>query len=141
MASFDMKKVKILSVFLGIVSLSFGLLKLISPFKDWYLAQIEASSLPGYSYFLGIVGETMAGLAFLIPFLILKNNKQKHFLLTLANSITIIIMLAAIIVHLIPSVPADVLPLKIKPPIIPFTLMTAAILNQVTLHKSIKNHN
>lgn len=107
-----MKNVRTLSIFLGLVSLSFGLLKFVDPFKGWYAAQIGASGLPSSFYALGIAGEIITGLAFLVPFILSVRDKQKGFLLILANSSLIFILIAATAVHLIPEVPASVLPLK-----------------------------
>lgn len=141
-----MKKVKVISIALGVISLAFGLLKFISPFKDWYATQIETSGLPPATYPLGIVGEILVGVAFLLPFVITTTTKQKRFILLFANIGLGFIMIAATIVHLIPNVPASVLPLKIKPPFIPLAFLGVAIYNltklsikhmQVTINKSL----
>ena len=59
-----MKKTKTLSIILGTISVLFGILKFVSPFKDWYAAQIETSGLPQFAYVIGIGGEIIIGLAF-----------------------------------------------------------------------------
>ncbi|MEO5562351.1 MAG: hypothetical protein ABIR18_02925, partial [Chitinophagaceae bacterium] len=70
--------------------------------------------------------------AFLFPFLIPKIAiKRKKRLLIFANVSLIIMMLAASIVHLIPAVPASVLPLKIKPPVIPLMFVVISFFNLV----------
>jgi hypothetical protein len=130
-----MKSIKVLNIFPGVVSLSFGLLKFVSPFKGWYLAQIETSGLPRYTYAIGITAEIITGLVFLLPFLLSMDDKSKRSLLILANCSIILIMIAATIVHLIPRVPSGVLPLKIKPPVIPLMFMTIAIFNLATVKK------
>jgi len=47
-------------------------------------------------------------------------------------------MLTAVYVHLNPNVPADVLPLKIKPPYIPLFLLVIALTNIVLTIKNLR---
>jgi hypothetical protein len=79
------KKVKIFSISLGFTSFAFGLLKFISPFKDWYAAQIETSGLPHFMYDFGIIGEVVIGVSFLLPFIGYVKDKPKRRLLIFAN--------------------------------------------------------
>ncbi len=130
-----MKGQKILNVLLGATILLFGLLKFFSPFRDWYKAQLETSGLPRFLYPVGIGDEIATGVAFLLPFLLSMNDKSKRSYLTLANSSIIAIMMVATFVHLVPQVPSDILPLKIKPPIVPLTFMAIAIFNLVRIRK------
>ena len=122
-----------LSLLFGAIGLSFGLLKFISPFKDWYATQIATSGLPHSAYGTGIAGEIITGLLFLLPFTGGVNEKLKRLLLILAHVAFIVIMLSATVVHLIPDVPADALPLKIKPPIIPLLFLAVAVFNFRTI--------
>jgi hypothetical protein len=133
-----MNKIKIISISLGIISLSFGLLKFVNPFKDWYRVQIETSGFPASAYTLGIIGEIIIGLLFLLPFIISLDHKQKRLLLILANASLILMMLVAAVIHLISEVPANVLPLKIKPPIIPLMFLVIAIINLINILRKIK---
>ncbi len=127
-----MNKVKIISVLLGIISLVFGALKFESPFKDWYSTQIETSGLSPFAYTLGIIGEIAIGSAFLFPFLFSNISvSQKKRLLIFAHIALILMMVAATIIHLIPAVPAEVLPLKIKPPVIPLMFAAVAFFNLI----------
>ena len=121
------------SLFLGSVSLSFGALKFVPPFKSWYSVQIDSSGLPDLAFSLGISAELATGLIFLFPFLFSVTDPKKFLILTLANSSLIIVMTAATIVHIIPEVPASVLPLKVKPPIIPVMFLAIAVLNQINV--------
>jgi hypothetical protein len=130
-----MKTVKVTSIFLGSMSLYFGALKFVSPFKDWYSAQIESSGLPDLALPLGIITELITGIIFLFPFLFPITDQKKLLILTLANSSLITVMSAATIVHLILEVSAGVLPLKIKFPIIPLMFLVVAILNQMNVTK------
>jgi hypothetical protein len=130
-----MKTARVISIFLGTMSLSFGALKFVDPFKGWYSVQIASSGLPGFAFYLGIAGELTTGIIFVLPFLLSVGNQRRLLLLTLANSSLIIAMTVATTVHLLPEVPASVLPLKIKSPIIPLTFLTMVILNQMNVTK------
>ena len=130
-----MNKIKIISISLGIISLTFGILKFVSPFNDWYRIQLKTSSLPHAAYALGIAGEIITGVTFLLPFIVPVADHQKRLLLILANIFLILMMIAATAVHLIPEVPSNVLPLKIKPPIIPLMFLAMAIINLVNVLK------
>ena len=125
-----MKAVRIISAFLGISIFMFGVLKLVDPFKGWYSVQIMNSGLNESLYWPGIIGEITAGVLFLGAILFRKKLSKKAFSLTiiLASAMATIIMATAIRTHLHPNVPADVLPLKIKPPLIPcfFLFLTLA---------------
>jgi hypothetical protein len=129
------KTIKMTSIFLGSINLSFRALKFANPFKDWYSVQIESSGLPDFAFSLGIIAELITGIIFLLPFFFSVTDRKKFLILTLANSSLIIVMTAATIVHLIPEVPASVLPLKIKSPIIPVMFLTIAVLNQMNVTK------
>ena len=134
-----MKKVKIISISLGIISLAFGLLKFVSPFKDWYGAQIDTSGLPQFAYAFGIMGEIIIGVTFLVPLLVSTISvSRKKWLLIFANTSLIIMMVVATIVHLIPTVPAEVLPLKIKSPVIPLIFGIVALINLINTIKEAK---
>lgn len=124
---------KIISGFLGISMFMFGILKFVNPFKGWYITQVETSELPfqTLSYWLGQFGEIIIGLLFL--WLIFKgsslNRGQFLQLFTLANLATVVMMLVAVYVHLHPDVPHEVLPLKIKPPVIPVIFGVLPVIN------------
>ena len=133
-----MKGTKAFSISLGFISIAFGLLKFISPFKDWYAEQIKTSGLPQFMYAPGIIGEIVTGISFLFPFTGYLNEKQSRILLMFANISLIILMIAATAIHLIPDVPARVLPLKIKPPIIPLMFLVATIFNLMNTVNTMK---
>ena len=67
-----MGAIKIISIFLGVMSFTFGVLKFVNPFKEWVEAQIEQSGLPQFSFPLVITGEIITGLLFLFPFILKK---------------------------------------------------------------------
>lgn len=126
------KSIKIISAFLGMSMLVFGVLKFINPFKGWYASQVLYSQLPfsDFSYWSGQIGEIVVGLL-LLAFSLTKlgaNDKKLDILFLVANFSIIAMMLVAFYVHNHPDVPANVLPLKIKPPVIPaFFLILGAI--------------
>ena len=124
-----MKTVRVISTFLGLSIFMFGIVKFVNPFKGWYSVQIINSGMSESLYWLGIIGEISVGMLFLGSVLFRKKLSKKVFGLTiiLASSIAIMIMVTAIRTHLHPNVPANVLPLKIKPPFIPGFFLFLAI--------------
>ena len=111
---------KILSLFLGCLMLTFGLLKFLNPTIDgWFTVQIQQSHLPHSAILIGKIGEIMTGLLFLLPRLRTWQARWEDRILLLACSSLFLEMLVAIYVHLQPGVPPEVLPLGIKPPVIP----------------------
>ncbi|WNJ17065.1 hypothetical protein [Pontibacter sp. G13] len=123
--------VKRISMFLGTSMLVFGILKFIDPFKTWYHTQVVSSGLPlqDFSYWSGQLGEIIVGLLFLYTTLLPQSNQRTKWIFLTANMLTTVMMLVAVYVHIHPDVPHDVLPLKIKPPIIPLIFGVLPILN------------
>ena len=106
-----MKSIKLISWFLGIAMFMFGILKIIIP--------------------------TVVGSAFNIS-LVTDNNltkKKIKIIILLASAAIIPMMATATYVHLQPDVPAEVLPLKIKPPFIPIFILLLALANIFLLRK------
>lgn len=138
-----MKAIKLISWFLGIAMFLFGILKVLSPtINGWYVVQMKNSGLAAYMpVWVGIAGEIVVGSAFLVSLVIGKKlaNKNAKLILLLASAAILPMMLAAIYVHLQPNVPAEVLPLKIKPPIIPVFFLLLALINIYLIQR--KNTN
>lgn len=136
------KSVQTISLFLGVSMFAFGALKFINPFKLWYTTQVVSSELPfqQFSYWAGQLGEIASGLIFiLLVFFGKKNPHTRHrSVFTMTNISVIVMMLVAIYVHLHPNVPHEVLPLKIKLPVIPIFFLIFAIIN-IWLNE--KSHN
>jgi len=131
------KLVRNTSLFLGVTLFTFGFLKLFDPFRTWFQTQIIKSDLPPLSMILGMAGEMVIGALFVLPFFVngpLRVNRDK--ILTFASVSLIVIMSVATYVHLHPAVPADVLPLKIKPPFIPLFFLFSAVFNLSQVHRS-----
>lgn len=126
-----MKYTKITIWFLATSMFMGGILKFIDPFKSWYTAQITNSGLAPILYPLGIMGEVAVGITLLVC-LIYRNRISTKFynLLTRLSFLGVtVMMLTAVYVHLDPHVPAEVLPLKIKPPYIPILFLFISLSN------------
>ena len=136
-----MKKVKVISLVVGVSLFMFGILKFVTPFKTWYEIQILKSGLSATNYWVGIGGKIFIGLLllFAVIFWIKLSSRQLSFLIISSSTAIIVMMLTASYVHLQPNVPADVLPLKIKLPFIPLSFLFLAAINIIlTLRDSDK---
>lgn len=135
-----MKYTKTTTYFLAIAMFMFGILKFVNPFKTWYTIQIFNSGLGQLSYTMGITGEIAVGITlFLCLIYEQKISKKYYTFLTSISFFTIIIMmLAGVYVHMHPEVPANVLPLKIKPPYIPVLFLFLAFFNLMQIIKGMK---
>lgn len=127
------KPTKRISLFLGVSMFAFGTLKFLDPFKLWYTTQIVTSDLPfqQWSYWAGQLGEILCGLVFiLLPLFEQRIPTKINKTIFYINNIAIaLMMVVAVYVHLHPHVPSDVLPLKIKPPIIPSIFLMISLIN------------
>ena len=127
---------KILSLFLGVLMFTFGFLKFFQPFRGWFEIQIQQSHLPHEAILAGKLGEMVTGCLFLLPWLQRSSTaKYKDQLLLIACAMLVSQMVVAIYVHLQPQVPANVLPLGIKPPVIPFVVLLLALLTAFAVWK------
>ena len=127
---------KALSLFLGVLMFMFGFLKFFQPFRGWFDIQIQQSHLPHEAILAGKLGEMVTGCLFLLPWLRrLLTAKYKDQLLLIACTMLVSQMVVAIYVHLQPQVPAKVLPLGIKPPVIPFVVLLLALLTAFAVWK------
>lgn len=112
--------IQALSIFLGILMFAFGILKFFQPFRGWFDVQIQQSHLPHEAILAGKVTEMLTGILFLLPWVWRSwSPKRKYQSLLLACLLLVSQMAVAIYVQLQPAVPASVLPLGIKPPVIP----------------------
>jgi len=120
---------KALSLFLGLLMFTFGFLKFFEPFRGWFEIQIQQSHLPQESILPGKLGEMVVGCLLVLPWLRRSlTAKSRGQLLLLACLMLVVQMCVAIYVHLQPQVPASVLPLGIKPPVIPGVVLLLALL-------------
>ena len=120
---------KILSLLLGVQMFMFGLLKFFQPFHGWFDTQIQQSHLPHEAILAGKLTEMVTGVLFLLPWVWRSlTARSKDQILLIACFILLTQMVVAIYVHLQPGVPASVLPLGIKPPVIPVTVLLLDLL-------------
>jgi hypothetical protein len=99
----------------------FGFLKFFQPFRGWFDIQIQQSHLPHQAILAGKLAEMVTACLFLLPWLRRSSTaKYKDQLLLIACAMLVSQMVVAIYVHLQTQVSANVLPLGIKPPVIPF---------------------
>lgn len=107
----------------------FGFLKFFQPIRGWFEIQIQQSHLPHEAILAGKVGEMVTGCLFLLPWLRRSlTAKSRDQVLLAASSLLVVQMFVAIYVHLQPHVPASVLPLGIKAPVIPVVVLLLALL-------------
>ena len=124
------KVLKYNSRFLGTVIFLFGFLKFFDPFRTWFHIQIAKGGLPPLAVPLGIAAEMSIGLGLLLASSFKQRIKNLFTPIVASASVGLIVNMAvAIYVHLQPDVPANVLPLGIKPPFIPLVFMLLAGLN------------
>lgn len=131
--------IKPLSLFLGVQIFVFGFLKFFQPFRGWFDTQIQESHLPQEAILTGKVGEMVTGCLFVLPWLRRSlTAERQHQILLLASSSLLVQMCVAIYVHLQPQVPARVLPLGIKPPVIPFVNLLLGLLTASAVWKELR---
>ncbi|WP_264875582.1 DoxX family protein [Vibrio agarivorans] len=124
---------KILTGLLGAFMVMAGTVKFFDPFTTMFLNQIALSELPfpTLSRWAGQLGEIFAGLLLLV--LMVGRNMLstpiKDRVMQLSTLLTTAIMVVAVYVHLLPNVPAEVLPLQSKPPVMTLVILALAWLN------------
>ncbi len=114
----------------------FGFLKFFQPISGWFDVQIQQSHLPQQAILAGKLGEMVTGVLFFVPWVWRSlTARSKDQILLIACFILFTQMGAAIYVHLQPGVPASVLPLGIKPPVIPGVVLLLALLTAHSVWK------
>ena len=116
-----------------------GFLKFFQPIRGWFDVQIQQSHLPHEAILAGKLTEMVTGVLFLLPWLWRSlSAKSKNQVLLIACLILFTQMVVAIYVHLQPGVPANVLPLGIKPPVIPLTVLLLGLLTAFDAWKQLR---
>lgn len=128
MASGKEKATDIVALALGAIIFLFGFLKFFDPFRTWFHVQITESGLPLAALPLGMAGEMVLGLV-LVGSVVARSRLGgvRHLVMAGACAGLVVMMLVATYVHLHPDVPAEVLPLGIKPPIIPLSFLALSV--------------
>ncbi len=130
---------KVLSLLLGVQMFMFGFLKFFQPIRGWFDVQIQQSHLPHEAILAGKLTEMVVGVLFLLPWIWTSlTAKSKDQILLIACLILFTQMIVAIYVHLQPGVPASVLPLGIKPPVIPVTVLLLGSLTAFDVWKQLR---
>ena len=125
-----------LSVVLGLLMLTFGCLKIVNPTIDgWFHVQIQQSHLPHSAILMGKIAEIVTGILFLLPRFRPLPAEWARRILLLACASLVAVMLVAVYVHLQPGVPAQVLPLGIKVPVIPIVVLVLDVMVAVPAWK------
>ncbi len=128
--------IKPLSLFLGILMFMFGFLKFFQPFRGWFDVQIQQGHLPHVAILAGKLSEMVTGVLFLLPWLRKSlTAKRKGQLLLIACLLLVSQMAVAIYIQLQPQVPAGVLPLGIKAPVIPGLVLLLDLLTAFAVWK------
>jgi len=131
--------IKLLPLVLGVLMFMFGFLKFFRPFNGWFDIQIRQSHLPHEAILAGKVGEMVTGVLFLLSWLQKSlTAKRRDQLILIACLALFTQMGVAIYVHLQPGVPASVLPLAIKPPVIPVTVLLLGLLTAFDVWKELR---
>ncbi|MEH6451825.1 MAG: hypothetical protein V7782_02175 [Psychromonas sp.] len=129
---------KLLTALLGGFLVMAVMVKFIDPFATMFATQIALSELPFplLSKWAGQSGEISAGIILLSVLILGKRitDKVSTQLFYFASLITTIIMFVAVYVHLLPSAPAEVLPLQSKPPVMTLIIILLVGINAY-LHK------
>jgi hypothetical protein len=117
----------------------FGFLKFFQPIRGWFDIQIQKSHLPHEAILAGKVTEMITGTLFLLPWIWKSlTAKSKNLLLLIACLILFTEMGVAIYVHLQPQVPASVLPLGIKTPVIPVVVLLLGLFTAFGVWKELR---
>jgi len=126
-----MKSLKIRSWLLGGFMFAFGTLKLLNPFGHWFHVQLINSGIGDFAFPFGVGTEITTGLILLGALIFKSKMSGPRFLalIMVGSALVVFTMITAIYVHLQPNVPAGVLPLRIKPPFIPVSVLLLAAAN------------
>jgi hypothetical protein len=128
-----------LSVVLGLLMLTFGVLKCVNPTIDgWFHVQIQQSHLPHSAILMGKIAEIVTGTLFLLPRVRPWSATLEDRTLLLACASLFLEMSVAVYVHLQPGVPAEVLPLGIKPPVIPLFVVALDVMVAVAAWQDVR---
>jgi hypothetical protein len=109
------------------------------PYDGWFDIQIQQSHLPHEAILAGKLTEMITGICFLLPwFWRSLTTKSKDQVLLIGCFILFTQMVVAIYVHLQPGVPASVLPLGIKAPVIPVIVLLLDLFTALSAWKQMR---
>ncbi|GAA4239489.1 hypothetical protein GCM10022291_34000 [Postechiella marina] len=134
------KSVRILTGILGFIIFVPGLAKFREPFKTFIYKHLTGIGFPLPNVMQYVVKFSEIGVGLALLFLAFKGNslsknlREKIFYL--GNLTIIIMMVVAVYTHLHPDIPADLLPLEFKPPVMPISYIVLVFLNLYLYKKS-----
>lgn len=137
------KSVKIVTGILGFIMLVPGLAKFTEPFKTFIYKHLTGIGFPFPELMQYVVKFSEIGIGLLMLFLAFKgaslspNLRNKMFYL--GNLTILIMMIVAVYTHLHPDIPAEVLPMEFKPPVMPIGYIVLVFLNIFLYKKSQSN--
>ena len=134
---------KIITAILGIVILMPGIAKFSEPFKTFIYQHIKLIVFPLSEIMQHIVKFSEVGIGLMMIFIAFLghklNSKTRDTLFFLGNTGIISMMIVAIYTHLHPDVPAEILPLEYKPPVMAVAYLILAIVNLILNRKKINS--
>ena len=124
---------KLTSALLGCFFLMSGLAKFFEPFHNQFLQQIVYSGLayPAAVNFVRHYGELLAGGLF-IGFLCCERRVSEvvgNYILFVASGVATLVLSIDVYIHVVPQVPAELLPLHCKPPLLPLSVLSLVMIN------------
>ncbi|WP_299716609.1 hypothetical protein [uncultured Tenacibaculum sp.] len=129
------KSVKIITGILGFFMLIPGLAKFTEPFKTFIYKHLEIIGFPFPDIMQYLVKFSEIGIGLMLIFLAFKGSnistKLRYKIFYLGNLSIIAMMVVAVYTHLHPNVPAEVLPMEFKPPIMPIGYILLVIVNLI----------
>lgn len=136
------KSVKILTGILGFIMLIPGLAKFGEPFKTFINKHLDIIGFPLPDIMQHVVKFSEIGIGLAMLFLAFKgsslSDSLRNQVFYLGNLTIIIMMIVAVYTHLHPDVPADVLPMEFKPPVMPIAYIALVVLNLYLYRKANK---
>ena len=127
------KSVKILSAALGVMMLLPGLAKFTEPFKTFIYQHLTIIGFPFPEVMQYVVKFSEIGVGLSLIFITFYGKELSKTLLNkifYANNLAVFsMMVVAIYTHLHPGVPAEILPVEFKPPVMPVVYILLVLLN------------
>ncbi|MRX62864.1 hypothetical protein [Maribacter luteus] len=127
------KSVKTVTGILGFFMLIPGLAKFTEPFKTYIYYHLTGIGFPFADQMQHVVKFSEVGIGILMLYLAFKGNKLstslRNKLFNFGNQTIVIMMIVAVYTHLHPNVPAEVLPMEFKPPIMPTGYILLVVYN------------
>jgi len=134
------KSTKILTGILGFFMFIPGLAKFTKPFKEFIYKQLDITNFPFPEIMQYVVKLSEVGIGLVLIYLAFRDNKLslqfRNQLLFLGNITIIVMMITAIYVHMHLGVPAEILPMGFKSPVMPVAYIILVVINLYLNRKS-----